>query len=270
MSVYSKEKDVYLYQSLQSIKEQTLRPSEVILVEDGPLTDDLYRVIDQFYDMGLRVVKLSKNQGLGIALREGLLHCSHDLVARMDTDDIADTRRFEKQIDFMTRNPEVDVVGSWILESDNDFKSFCSRRTLPLKSQEIIKFAKVRNPLNHMTVVFRKSSVIAAGNYQSFPMFEDYYLWVRMIVNGCKMANMPEYLVNARAGSYMLLRRRGLSYGLTELKFQRKLLTLGFINHVEFVRSVCTKFPLRIVPLFLIRYVYLLVRCFSDIKYKFK
>lgn len=270
ISVYSKEKDTYLNQSLQSIREQTLRPSEVVLVEDGPLGDDLHKVINQFSDLRLKIIKLKTNQGLGIALREGVLNCSYDIVARMDTDDIAEPRRFEKQIEFLEKNPQIDVLGSWILESDDDFENVCSMRILPVIPEDILKFAKVRNPLNHMTVVFRKSSVLAAGNYQPFPMFEDYYLWVRMLGNGCLIANLPEYLVKARIGPKTLLRRRGLSYALTEIKLQSEFFKLGFINFFTFAKNVCVKFPMRVMPLPLFKCVYFLLRYFTGFRYSGK
>ncbi len=242
-------------------------PSEVILVEDGPLNTDLYQVISQFSDLRLKIVKLETNQGLGTALREGVLNCSYDIVARMDTDDIAEPRRFEKQIEFLDKNPHIDVLGSWILESDNDFRSICSKRILPVISEDILKFAKVRNPLNHMTVVFRKSSVLAAGNYQPFPMFEDYYLWVRMLSNGCLIANLPEYLVKARIGPQMLLRRRGLSYALTEIKLQREFFKLGFINSFTFAKNVCIKFPMRVMPMPLFKCAYFPLRFLTGFRY---
>ena len=118
LSVYRKEQPAYLRQSLDSIFTQTLLPDEVVLVKDGPLTDALDEVAEDYcrkYPV-IRVVPLSENQGLGRALNEGLKHCSYDLVARMDTDDVAKPERFEKQIAVFCAHPEMDVVGAWIDE----------------------------------------------------------------------------------------------------------------------------------------------------------
>ena len=118
LSLYYKENPIFLRESLHSVFGQTLQPDEVILVEDGPLTPALYEVVEEFagrYSTIKRIV-LEKNRGLGNALSEGLKHCSCDLVARMDTDDICKPERFARQLAFMESHPEISVVGAWIDE----------------------------------------------------------------------------------------------------------------------------------------------------------
>ncbi|AHJ30105.1 glycosyltransferase [Nodularia spumigena CS-584] len=268
MSVYAKEKPEYLFQSLQSIKDQTVSATELVLVEDGPLTPDLYRVLEQFSELNLKRIKLPQNLGLGLALKEGVINCSHELIIRMDSDDVSNSTRFENQVKFLQSRPEIDVVGSWILEFDNDLKSIFSKRVLPTNPDEIKHFARLRNPLNHMTVAFRKSAVISASNYQSFLYFEDYYLWVRMIMNGSQLANIPEYLVKARTGSGMLFRRNGYKYAIQELKLQREFLQLGFINKRIFIKNILLRVPPRLIPVFLLKIVYSTLRSSSYLKYK--
>ena len=161
LSVYCKESPIYFRESLNSILSQTLRPSEIILVEDGPLTEELDNEITRYLDLHphLKVITLSINQGLGKALNEGLKHCSYDIVARMDTDDIAKPDRFEKQLAVFEKYSDIDVVGAWIDEFEDDISDVKSVRKLPELPDDIRQFAKRRNPINHPVVMFRKSAV---------------------------------------------------------------------------------------------------------------
>ena len=194
LSLYHKESPLFLRQSLTSIFTQTLLPIEVVLVEDGPLTDELYAVIKEFTSQHpeLKVISLPTNRGLGKALNEGLKHCSYDLVARMDTDDIAKPDRFEKQLAIFLEHPEIDVVGAWIDEFEGEVSNVLSMRKVPEQHENILRFAKGRCPVNHPVVMFRKSAVLKAGGYKHFPLFEDYYLWVRMLMNGARFYNIPK------------------------------------------------------------------------------
>ena len=250
LSVYQKEQPIFLQQSLDSIFNQTLLPDEVVLVEDGPLTRELNQVIDKYvsaYSI-LKVVVLSVNQGLGKALNEGLKYCSFDLVARMDTDDVAKPERFEKQMAVFCARPEVDVVGAWIDEFEGDTGNVISVRRLPEKHESILAFAKKRNPLNHPVVMFRRNVVVAAGGYQHFPLFEDYYLWVRMLMNGARFYNITESLLYFRFSPDMFRRRGGWKYARDEFRFQCKLFRLDFITFPRFVQNVCVRFVSRIIP----------------------
>lgn len=250
LSVYWKEQPAYLQQSLDSIFTQTLLPDEVVLVKDGPLTDELDKVIEgycQRYPI-LKVVPLAQNQGLGKALNEGLKHCSYDLVARMDTDDIAKPYRFEKQASVFESHPELDVVGAWIDEFEGDVGQVISVRKVPELDIDIRKYALRRSPTNHAVVMFRKSAVLSAGGYQHFPLFEDYYLWVRMLLNGSRFYNIPESLLFVRTSPDMFKRRGGWRYAKDEVRFQYRLLDLKFIGVIQFCENVCVRFTVRILP----------------------
>lgn len=235
MSLYYKEQPDYLTQSLESVFNQTLAPDEVVLVEDGPLTEELYRILDKFQNEypNLKRLPQSINRGLGKALNEGLKHCSNDLVARMDTDDICFPDRFEKQIRFMIDHPEIDVSGSWIEEFEGNPENIVSIRRVPTEHKDISKYIKKRSPLNHPSVIFRKAAVIKAGNYLSFPLFEDWYLWARMMVNGCVFANISECLLHFRVSPDMMKRRGGLKYAKSSFKLQRELHNLGLISKIQ-------------------------------------
>jgi len=258
ISVYSKEKPEFLRAALESIwDKQTLRPSEIVLVKDGVLTPELDEVISQFeLTAPLKICQLSQNEGLGFALAKGLKICSNDLVARMDSDDISFPKRFEKQIQLMEEHPEIDISGTNIAEFHIQHDLVCSHRRLPSQYSEIKGFAKRRNPLNHMTVLFKKSAVLVAGNYQPFFGYEDYYLWIRMLRNGSKIANIPEDLVFARVGNNMFARRHGIRFFKQELRLQKELLEMGFLNFWEYSRNLFLRALPRLFPVWGLKLVY--------------
>ena len=258
MSVYAKEQPEYLRQSLESVFNQTVTPDEVIMVEDGPLTDKLYEELDRFSvkHSQLKRVRLSKNGGLGNALNEGLKYCSYELVARMDTDDICYPFRFEKQIDVFSQYPDADVVSSWIDEFIDSPENIVSTRKLPEFPYELYEFGKSRSPANHAVVMFRKKAILFAGGYRHFPLLEDYYLWVRLMLNGVKFYTIQDSLLLVRTSNEMFHRRGGLRYALNEIRFQNLIRKLGYISYGRFVLNIIIRFVTRIVPNKLRTYIY--------------
>lgn len=258
MSLYDKESPDFLKESLDSLIRQTLVPDEIVIVEDGPVGKSLESVLQEFgrrYD-ALKIIRLPQNLGLGDALNEGLKHCSDDLVARMDTDDIAKPERFRKQVEFMESHPDIDVISAWIEEFEGNTGNVTSIRKLPETHEEILKFAKFRNPINHPVAMFRKSAVIKAGNYRKFLLFEDYYLWARMLMNGSKFHNIQESLLYFRSSPDMFGRRGGWKYARDEFKFQKELHKMGLISFPELIKNETTRFGVRIVPNFLRKFLY--------------
>jgi glycosyltransferase involved in cell wall biosynthesis len=229
MSVYRKEIPSFLEECLVSLQGQTLQATEIVLVQDGPLTPELGAVIERFSKhLPIKSVKLETNKGLATALNVGLTHCSHELVARMDTDDVALPERFEKQIRFMHDNPEIDVVSSWIEERGQKLEPGGFLKRVPARHEEIIKFSKRRNPINHPASVYRKSSVLAVGGYPLiFP--EDYALWSCMLVKGYRFANMQQVLLHMRTGDDFIV-RRGLGFLKGELGLLRFQRSIGFLG----------------------------------------
>ena len=250
LSVYYKESYSAFCKSLDSIFTQTTCPDEVILVEDGPLGSDLNDIISEYSAKypTLKIIPLPTNQGLGKALNEGLKHCSYDIVARMDTDDIAKPDRFEKQLAVFEKYLDIDVVGAWIDEFEDDISEVKSVRKLPELPDDIRQFAKRRNPINHPVVMFRKSAVLAAGGYQHFPLFEDYYLWIRMLMNGAKFYNIQESLLYFRFSPEMFKRRGGWRYVISELHFLQKMRQMHFISFSEFMQNLFVRFSIRLIP----------------------
>ena len=250
LSLYIKENPVFFRQSLDSLLHQTLLPDEVVLVEDGPLTPELEQIVSDYssrYPI-LKVVPLPQNQGLGKALNEGIKYCSYELIARMDTDDVAKPDRFQKQVEVFEKHPEIDVCGAWIDEFEGDIDKIISTRKLPEWHNDIAAYAKKRNPINHPVVMFKKSAVVKAGSYQHFPLFEDYYLWVRMLMNGAKFYNIQESLLWFRFSPEMFKRRGGWGYAMKELKFQKTLRRMGFISTPIYLKNVAIRLTTRIIP----------------------
>lgn len=262
MSVYHKEKSIYLRQSLESIFFQTLLPSEVILVCDGPLTPVLDAVIAEFtlrYSHILRVVRLPENRGLGEALNVGMTHCSFDIIARMDSDDYSLPTRFERQVGYMYRHPEIDLLNCAINEFSTNYRQVKACRRLPLAHEELLKYAKKRSPVNHPSVVFRKSAVEAAGGYRHFYLFEDYYLWVRMLMNGAHFHSLDEALLHFRMDNDTYVRRKGMRYNRSEIALQREFRRIGFISKWEFYRNILLRCTPRLFPKWLLKKVYSLI-----------
>lgn len=250
MSVYAREKAEYLREALNSVFNQTLVPTEVVLVKDGPLTEPLETVIRDFtgrYD-SLKIVALPQNVGLGAALNEGLRHCSHELVARMDSDDICVHSRFEQQMTCFQSCPKYDIVGGWIDEFTDTPDKPESVRRLPEKHDNIRKIFSSRSPMNHVTVMFRRAAVIGAGGYQPFYLFEDYWLWGRMMRSGAQFYNIQDVLVHVRGGSAMAARRGGWKYVRSEIRLQWKFLRMGLIGPFTFCKNLIIRTTVRLMP----------------------
>lgn len=250
ISVYVKDNQKWLRDSLGSIFNQTYLANEVVLVEDGPIGEDLENVVREFEAIynSLKVIRLPSNVGLGRALNEGLKYCTNDLVARMDADDICYPERFERQLKIFNNNPEIDIVSSWINEFEDDKSNIVSIRRLPEKHNEIKQYAKKRCPINHPAVMFRKHAVLETGGYKHFRLFEDYYLWARMLVNGSIFYNIQEPLLWFRVSSDMYKRRGGLRYAIDEIRFQQELYRIGFIGYWDKVINISIRIIVRLFP----------------------
>ena len=251
MSLYIKEKPEYARECFESLERQTVKADEWVIVEDGPLTKGLYDLLDEYetkYPGLINRVPLKTNHGLGLALREGITHCSNEIVARMDTDDVAMDNRFEVQLGEFKKDPDLDICGSCIAEFEETPDKIVSHRMVPLRDAEIKKYHKRRDGFNHMTVMFKKSSVLKAGNYQSCPLMEDTLLWANMIMNGAKCKNRPEYLVHARIGHDMFERRGGYAYFKKYKKARKQIKDTGFIGWYDYAVTLVIQFVVAIMP----------------------
>lgn len=251
MSVYYKEKPAYLKQAIESIQAQTLPTDDFVLICDGPLVTELDAVIAaKQREMGavLKVVRLAKNGGLGSALNEGIMHCRNELIARMDSDDVAYPTRCEKQIAVFNAHPEVSICSGIVEEFATDPNTVDTRRVPPETNAEIVEFAKTRNPFNHPCVMYKKSAVEAVGSYQEFYLLEDYYLWLRMLMAGYQGYNIQEPLLHMRAGIGMYLRRAGWKYAKAQVKLFRFMRRQGFIGIGQYIKSCVIRSASSLAP----------------------
>lgn len=205
MSVYKNDSPEYLHLALESIYEkQTRKPDEIVVVFDGPLTDELYSVLNTFIVGKESIVKYlpqDVNHGLGEALRIGSSVCSGDFILRMDSDDISDNKRFEKQMAYLNAHPDVGVLGTDIAEFKTSQDEDMRVRSCPAEHDDIVKMSKKRNPMNHVSVCMKREALVKCGGYETLLLLEDYYLWLKMIAAGCKLANLNEPLVYVRVGN---------------------------------------------------------------------
>lgn len=250
MSVYSKEKTDYLKQSLDSIFTQTIRASQVVLVEDGPLTPELDAVIGDYCTKypELDIISLVENRGLGLALAEGIKHCKYEIVARMDTDDIARKDRFELQLKEFDNNSALDICGSHVKEFEDSKDNVVTQRRVPLTDVECKKYQRRRDAFNHMTVMYKKSAVLAAGNYQHCPLMEDTLLWVNMFKNGAIAMNIDDFLVFARIGEGMYERRGGWAYYKKYKQARKRIFETGYISWWDYKYTLLVQFVVALLP----------------------
>lgn len=241
MSVYHKDDAVFFDRALQSItEEQTIMPSEIVLVCDGPLNSRLDAVIDVYrkrYPI-FNIIRLPQNKGLGNALKLAVENASYELIARMDSDDVAVPDRFEQQISFFEEHPENDIVGGDITEFIGEEKNIVGKRVVPKTDSEIKEYMKKRAAFNHVSVMYKKSAVQAAGGYLDWFWNEDYYLWIRMQLNNAVFANTGTVLVNVRVGEEMYQRRGGKKYFQSEYGLQKLMLDKKMIGVATFIGNV--------------------------------
>lgn len=238
MSLYIKEKPEYLRTAIQSMVDQTCSPDEIVIVKDGLLTPELDSVLKEYqnnYPKLFTIVGYEKNRGLGLALNFGLEYCRNELVARMDTDDIAKVDRCEKQLKMFIDNPNLEIVGGDIAEFIDIPDNVVAYRKVPTSDEAIKEYMKTRCPFNHMTVMYKQSAVIRSGNYRDLFWNEDYYLWIRMMENNCVMGNTGDVLVDVRTGADMYKRRGGKKYFESEKFLQKYMLKNKMINRSTYV-----------------------------------
>ena len=249
MTVYDKEKPYNLRKSLLTSYQQTIKPTEIILVCDGELTQELYDEIERIKSEIpiLKVYQLDTNVGSGPASRFGVEKCNTDLIARMDSDDYSEETRFEKQIKAFEENPNLIMVGTNILEKNTEFMAF---KTVPEKTEEIREYSKFRNPFNNPSSMMKKEYILKVGNYRKFRYLEDYDLTMRLIHdNPTKdFLNIQEPLVIMQTNNSSYLRRGGLLYVKTEFFLQTDFYKRGYISKVELCRNIFIRNIVRVMP----------------------
>lgn len=248
MCVYKGDNPEWFKVAIDSILKQTVSPNEIVLVVDGPVTEELDTIILDYEKNPLfKIIRLEINQGHGNARRVGLQACTYDLVALMDADDISLPDRFEKQINKFQEDTDLSVVGGNIAEFIGNEDNVVGYRLVPEKQEDISQYLKKRCPFNQVTVIFRKSDVENVGGYIDWYCEEDYYLWLRMYLAKMKFCNINEVLVNVRVGEDMYRRRGGWRYFKSEAKLQKYMKKNKIIGFGTYVMNVAKRFIVQVL-----------------------
>lgn len=241
MSVYKSEIPANLELSIRSILGQTIPPEEFFIVEDGPLDDDLREILDSYdkaYPGLFTFLQFEKNMGLWHALHFGVALCRNELIIRMDSDDYSAPNRAEIQLEYMVEHPECCCCGSDVYEFEGSIDNVVSKCELPKSHNEIVEYSKLRNPIRHPSLIYRKSVVLEAGNYREMPFFEDYDLIVRLIGTGYQLHNLKDCLVYMRVNPGFFERRGNRDYLVHMITFRKTLLSNGYVSKIRFLNAV--------------------------------
>jgi glycosyltransferase involved in cell wall biosynthesis len=256
MAVCEKDEPELFAEALASVFANTLKPNHVILAVDGPIAHALnqrVRVAQDHY--GVEVVRLARKQGLATALNAGLAHTRTAWIVRADADDYNLPRRFSRLAEGIRAKPELDLIGSAVLELERDGTPV-GIREMPSQQADIVRCLRLRNPFNHMTIACRRSLIEYCGGYPDIYCREDYALWVKMLRVGARCANLPEVLVHATAGQNMYRRRGGLRYILAERDMQDLMVRLGLKSRLQGIVDGVARSSIFMAPIFLRRLVY--------------
>ena len=259
MSLYVKEKAEYLQLAIESILTQTVAPDEIVIVEDGPLNDELYGVLDEYrqkYPELFNIVVNEKNLGLGLALNVGLKACRNELVARMDTDDIAKAHRCETQLKVFEEAPELSIVGSSVDEFYSSPDEVVSVRAVPEKHEDIYNFAKKRSAFNHPTVMYRKSKVLEQGGYADLRRNQDVDLFGRMLYSGCKAQNVGESLLWFRSNDALAKRRKSWENTKSYIDTIKRFWKMGYASFTDYAIVAVAQTGMFLMPVKLQHWIY--------------
>lgn len=248
LTVYYKDNPLWLKQAINSVLENTVCPNEFVIMVDGPIPEEIQKILDEVsHNKIVRLLSHPSNIGRGAALAYAVPKCKYELIALMDADDICRKNRFEKQLAAFASDSKLSVIGGQIQEIDAKTLAPITRREVPLTHAEICKYLKTRMPFNNVTVMFKKSTVLDAGNYQAFGMLEDYYMWVRVIAKGYKVGNISDILADVRVGQDMYTRRGGWAYFCVNKRLFDEMRKLNLINFVDYCYTLSVRFIVQVL-----------------------
>ncbi len=259
ISLYKKENPEYLRLAIDSMLSQTVAPDEIVIVEDGPLTEELHLVIKEYvtkYPELFQIVVNEKNLGLGLALNNGLKACRNELVARMDTDDISKPERCEKQLKVFEKNPELSIVGAWVDEFCSTPDEVVSVRAVPVKHEEIYGFAKKRSAFNHPVVMYRKSKVLEHQGYSDLRRNQDVDLFGRMLYGGCKAQNIGESLLYFRSNDDLAKRRKSWENTKSYIDTIKRFWKMGYASMADYIVVTVAQTGMFLMPVKVQHWVY--------------
>lgn len=252
MTVYKNDNPKNLRESILSMLSQTMLTNDFVIVKDGPIGSELQEVINYFeekYPGLFNQVALKENVGLGLALNEGLKVCKNELVARMDADDISLSTRCEKQLKEFEKDNELDIVGCYVDEFVGDEKNVVCTRKVPITHEEILEFAKLRDPFNHPTVMYKKSKVLLCGGYKNLRKNQDTDLWIRMLMKGCKAKNISESLLLFRFNEDTYKRRKNWINTKSLIQVRYNAYKMGFNSFIDFMKMATAQIFIFLLPI---------------------
>ncbi|TDX09280.1 glycosyltransferase [Flavobacterium sp. S87F.05.LMB.W.Kidney.N] len=259
MSVYKNDNPDHFNLAVLSLLNQTYLPSEIVIVVDGDVSNEINLQLEYFSTNSLiKIFRLPINKGLANALNVGIGNATCPLIARMDSDDICFKDRFEKQIKALNEF-ELDIVGGQIIEFGKDIDDIISKRIVPCEHSEMINLLKLRSPFSHPTILFKKEVYDVLGGYDTSVFPEDYDFFVRAYLKKFKFGNVPDEVLWFRLGenrSEAIKRRWGLKYAKNEFILYRKFLRIRFFNYSDFFKVVFFKIPIRVMPFFMFKFIY--------------
>lgn len=259
MTVYKSDNPDYFRNSLLSMLQQTRPSNDIVIVKDGVVTEEIQRVIDELsieYPNIINQVQLDKNYGLGLALNQGLQKCKNELVARMDADDISLPTRCEQQIKMFENDPSLDIVGCPVKEFVGSVDNVVGKRDVPLDNDAIYKYCRRRDPFNHPTVVFRKSKVLKYGPYGAYRKNQDTDLWIKLLSNGCKCANNPEYLLMFRFDENTFRKRKSWVNTKLLIQIKKNAWKIGFCSWWDYIVVKYAQLFIYILPIWFQKIIY--------------
>ncbi len=258
MTVYKKDNPEYLGLALDSMINQTAKPDEIVLVEDGPIPKTLQKVVNDRKKKckAIKSVLLKQNVGLGRALNEGIKECKNELIGRMDADDISELTRCEKQLQRFAKDDTLDIVGCLVEEFSGIIDNVVGYRNVPLNNDEIHKYAKRRDPFNHPAVMYKKSSVLKVGGYGDYRKNQDTDLWIRMLHDGCRAENINECLLHFRFDEDTYRKRKSWVNTKLLIKIRRNGYKIGFSSLGDYLTVATAQLALFCMPIWLQKLVY--------------
>lgn len=259
MTVFKEDNPLFVKASIDSMLNQTIPTDDFVIVFDGELTDDLINLIDDYqnkYSSVFNIIHLTNNVGLGSALHDGLIYCKNELVARMDDDDVSRPDRCEKEIIAFENDENLDICGSYVSEFDVDPLTPIRIKTVPLTHEEIVKFSKRRNPFNHSSVMFKKTSIINVGNYSSMRTNQDVELWVRCLNSGLHGINIDSPLVDFRFDAKTYKRRKQWKNVKLLIKTWRSFKKKKYCSFLDYFHVLSTQLAIFILPTCFIKWAY--------------
>lgn len=251
MSVYAGEKPENLAASLESMLTQTLPCTELILVCDGELTPALDEVTAEYsrrFEGRMRVLRSSRNVGVGACANAALRAARTDIIVKMDSDDISLPERCEKQVRLLAERPGLDMCGAFLEEFDDVTNEKTAVKSTPVYSADVKAYARRRNPFNNPTFAYRRSAALAAGGYSQKGRCEDYDFVVKMLMNGSEGENIPEVLLRYRVTKGNLQRRRNLANTKGFIAVRYKNYRRGFSSLADFLIPCAAQIMLFFMP----------------------